>query len=620
VFFEESLLSLSRKQVLPMVGRDRLALRLLTASLLAVALVIVVVAHREVGLRVERARVQGVSLARALSRIPVEELMASGRNLGPLELLKTGQGNRDFAYAVLVDSSGLPMADASRPGVAVPTVAMLDDPASWIGDRWLEEPSSGASIREFSSPVLEAGKLVGHVRIGFKVPGYTAVFEDPTFLGLVALCVFLLMPLSYFLVRREIAPIEHLSEQMGSQLADGLSTPLQLDATGSLKEFIAAFNQFVQLAEGRTEQLKGEKTQLLATSKVLEHEKRRYAALLEALPMGAVALDESGCATFVNTRLGDIADLDVDACVGRQPARWGADPGLARALELCAKNRRSCHEAVVNPLAPRRLEVTSQPIVGGESADGTLLLIRDVSGQALALEANADFLAHVAHELKSPLGVLGMYAESLLGPRGAEELHRIESCNTMQDEIERLGMLIETLLSIARIESGRVSIQPVRVRLPEFLADVLETSARGHEADLTFHLEAPDELSPVFIDKELLRIALNNLLTNGIKYNQPGGEVTLRAEENADTLSISVIDTGIGIRESELGTIFEKFSRSDDEVAQKRGGHGLGLSLAREIVRLHGGGIEVRSVPSEGSEFTARFSKTSALFRPVETA
>lgn len=600
-----------------MVGRDRLALILLSASLVAVALVVGLVGHRESELRSERARAQGVGLARSLARVPVEDLAPTGRKVGPLELLKTGQGNPDFAYAAVVDPTGLLLSDVTRSGFVIPRVAMVDDPASWVGARTLAEPSTGVAVREFSAPILRGGTLVGHVRIGFLVPGFRGVFEDTAFLALISLCVLLLMPLSYFLLRREIAPIEDLSQQMGVHVARDDAGPIKIEAAGSLREFIGALNQFVELSAGRADSLRGEKTQLLATAKVLEHEKARFASLLDAIPLGAVELDESGHATYANRQLARIVDVDLPDCVGRHPKSWGALPEITHALTMAANNRRTTHEASIGADPPRRIEVSSLPI-SGQDSERTLILVRDVSDQALALEANADFLAHVAHELKSPLGVLAMYSESLLGDRGANELHRVEACNTMRDEIERLGILIDTLLSIARIESGRVSLQPTRVRLGEFLSDILETNSRGHEDALGFSLDAPPEVSPAFLDKELFRIAINNLLTNAVKYNQPNGSVTLRVEDEPDSLRISIADTGIGIEESELSGIFDKFRRSEDDVAQKRGGHGLGLTLAREIVRLHGGDISVTSVPGEGSTFTAIFAKSSALFRSVD--
>jgi signal transduction histidine kinase len=214
-------------------------------------------------------------------------------------------------------------------------------------------------------------------------------------------------------------------------------------------------------------------------------------------------------------------------------------------------------------------------------------------------------VTQVAHELKSPLNVVSMYSESLLSKEGETEDFRIEASNVIRDEVERLAMLVNTMLNIARIETGAVSVQRQRVRVAEFLEDCCSALSRTvGRANLSLSLDLPKDLSPIYVDKELFRVAINNLLTNAIKYNRDGGEVILSAEETGDRSIIRVRDTGIGIREEDLPHIFEKFYRSGDEEAQSRGGHGLGLPLAREIVQLHGGQLQLETAPDEGSQFS----------------
>jgi signal transduction histidine kinase len=265
----------------------------------------------------------------------------------------------------------------------------------------------------------------------------------------------------------------------------------------------------------------------------------------------------------------------------------------------------------------RRVSVNGYPLFSPRDASavlGTLVVCRDITSEGMARRSGAEFVAHVSHELKSPLNVIGMYAEQLLGEDGASKAFRVEAVNVIQDEVDRLSALVNNLLNITKIEMGNISVVRQRVKLGELLGDVLENVGRsGRAAGCKLQLDLPPELSPVSLDKDLFRVALNNLLSNAIKYSRPGGAVRLSAEEDPEEIRIAVQDQGLGIAPEDLERIFEKFYRSPDEDVRKRTGHGLGLSLTREIVELHHGRIEVRSRPGEGSEFTIRLRKDAGL-------
>ncbi len=231
----------------------------------------------------------------------------------------------------------------------------------------------------------------------------------------------------------------------------------------------------------------------------------------------------------------------------------------------------------------------------------------------LASQARDQFISHVAHELKSPLNIIHLYAESLAESDISEE-QRINAINVINDEVERLSNLIANLLNISKIEAGSINLQQQRVKLHEFLTDTFEAVARsGANQQIDFHLNLPRTLPDIVVDKDLLRIALNNILTNAVKYNKPGGMVTMHVEESDDRIIVKISDTGLGIAAKDQNKIFDKFYRADDDNVTQRGGHGLGLALAREIIQLHHGSIELESEVGQGSEFTILLKKTTTF-------
>ncbi|MGF1615111.1 MAG: sensor histidine kinase, partial [Gammaproteobacteria bacterium] len=190
----------------------------------------------------------------------------------------------------------------------------------------------------------------------------------------------------------------------------------------------------------------------------------------------------------------------------------------------------------------------------------------------------------------------------------------IEAGNVIHDEVERISALVRNMLNITEIEMGSLRVDRRRTKLRELLQDAFDTVARSAKRDdLHFKFEVTQGLGAVNVDKDLMRVAINNLLTNAIKYNRPGGQVVLQAEDTDDALILSVIDTGIGISDDDRGRLFHKFYRSGRPEVQAKSGHGLGLALAHEIVTLHQGELRVDSTLDVGSRFTIVLPKTSQL-------
>jgi PAS domain S-box-containing protein len=563
--------------------------------------------------RREQIRAEGVSLARVLSTIPYEQLVPGPGRQGPLDVLKTSISNPDFAYGAIVTVEGRPLAQVTAPGVILPAAPLPQEPAAWNGQRLIDPAPHGRRVREFIAPVLEAGQHVAHVRVGFFEPGFGIFLEQASFLGMLALPIFLLTPLAYFLIRRGVRPLAAACEELNQNLQNRSLETVQIEASGEVGEFIRSFNHFMELARARVRELELEKRNIVASSKIVAYQKGRIETVLESFPDATLVLDETGTAVFANAKLESLLGVPPESALGRNLGDWCEEPRIRRILEAChgRNGQRSIGDEIelsADGSAPKTILLTTHPLTGLEGSGGftgTLVVARDVTTEAIARRAQDEFITHVSHELKNPLNVMAMYGETLLGEQGASESFRVEASNVIQDEVERLATLISTLLSIARIEAGAVTVQRQRVRLQDFIADVVDAVSRsGRKAGLRFAIDVPADARPIFVEKELFRVAVNNLLTNAIKYNREEGEVAVSVEESSDRVSIRVRDTGLGIREEDLPHIFEKFYRSDDNEIQKLAGHGLGLSLTREIVELHGGSIEVQTEPGAGSEFS----------------
>ena len=589
-------------------------------SLLAIALVVGLLAGHQREARAIQVRDQGVSLTRMLASIPFVQFAADrGRN-GTLQALMSNQASLNIGYGVVMDVEGRTVAQAIVPGARVPPVKLSPEPAFWSGENHLVSPENQRKIREFYGPILENGHLKGFVRLGYFESEHFFGREQLPFLALLALPVFLLTPAFYLLVRRAVRPLSAIDGQMQDWLTKGgPRANIAAETTGELHDFVQHFNGVMQASEQRVRELEAEKASMQTSSSVIAYKKEKIDAVLHALPEGVMVLDESGLVTFANAKLEPLLGTDPNTMIGHTPRDWCKNPELLAFLYRHQEQPANSYRAETMEFSPeqtadRRISVSVTPLFSLKDSSrvlGTLAVVRDATGEYLARRSSEEFVANVSHELKAPLNTIVMFSELLEGEDGKSAEFRVEAVNAIHDSAERMAGLIGNLLSISKIEMGSLSLHRQRVKLHDLLRDAFDSiTQQGKESQLEFHLRVPPEIGLVSVDKDLLRIAVDNLLTNAIKYNRPGGSVTLSAEESDEEIVVCVRDTGIGIPQDDQARVFDKFFRAASDEVTGRAGHGLGLYLAKQIVELHHGELAVTSQPGRGTEFVLVLRKT----------
>ena len=244
----------------------------------------------------------------------------------------------------------------------------------------------------------------------------------------------------------------------------------------------------------------------------------------------------------------------------------------------------------------------------GEMAD-LAAAFNDMCDKVRSLdETRSQFVANASHELKTPLATMKILVESLLYEDDMEPETRKEFLNDINREIDRLSRVVGDLLTLARIDSRKLTLNRERISFAEVAEESMKSLrplAERHRLSMTFEAGDPCVMEA---DGERLRQVCYNLVSNAVKYTPDGGSirVTLRREGRDAVLQVS--DTGIGIAEADLPHVFDRFYRADKARARmgESGGTGLGLSIVRQIVRLHAGTVTVKSAPGEGTTFTVQ--------------
>jgi signal transduction histidine kinase/ActR/RegA family two-component response regulator len=251
------------------------------------------------------------------------------------------------------------------------------------------------------------------------------------------------------------------------------------------------------------------------------------------------------------------------------------------------------------------------------------LLEREQHARAEAEQASRakdEFLAMLGHELRNPLAPI-LTALDLLRIRGSAGSATIErEWTIIERQTRHMVRLVDDLLDVSRIATGKIEIQTQRVELAEIVAKAIEMASPIIE-ERRHHLQAqvPARGLPVDADPARLAQVVCNLLTNAAKYTEPAGRITITAARSAGSVEIEVLDTGVGIAPEMLPHVFDMFVQERQSLARSRGGLGLGLSIVRSLVALHGGTVEARSQGrGHGSRFTVRLPL--AMAHPADAA
>ncbi len=595
---------------------NRIGLILVVSSLAVIALVVTLLLKRQHTEQAEQVRVQGLGTVRSLAALPASVLLPAPGQPGVLASLLAGRDNPDFAYAAITGEDGRNLAEVASPGAIVPPAAPLA--LASFDERSVAPGQNARAIREFRGPLASADARL-QLRIGYFAPHGLLDLKDLPFYALIALAVFLLVPLIYIVIKREMAPLAALGEQLKTLGAAQAQPVQEFDAGQDVRGLAGKLNRYLDHTSARIRELEQDSIASMASGRLLEYGSNKMQAVLQCLPDGLLVLDPAGEVTFATGKIEPLLGVPVAEVLSQPVEAWCRDPELRAMLARfrgAGQDARSQMTIEFNPLGVpgKRLWATAQALTGHSMAYGTLVVLRDATREHLARQAGNDFVAHVAHELKSPLNVIGMYGEMLADVGIDDPAVRVEAINVIQDEVERMVSLVNNLLNVSKLEMGSMRPERHRVKLDDLLRDAWQQArSRAEAKNIRLDLQVARDLAAVSVDKDMFRIALNNLLNNAIKYNTAGGTVTLAAEEGDSDVTIAVRDSGIGMTPEDRERVTEKFFRVRETGDEQRGGHGLGLYLSNQIVELHHGRLTIDSELGHGSVFSIHLKKMPAL-------
>lgn len=503
---------------------------------------------------------------------------------------------RDKVYIGVREPNGQTLATSTSdaPGRPIgPEVASAarGEPASSVR---YDAPRGEARVFA-AAPILQNGRVRAVVQVSLPriwvdralLPAWWALFTALV-LGTIAA-----LALGTWRARALSWPVLELARAAKSISAGDLTKQVSVRGEDEIAQLAAAFNTMA--------------AELRHKLAAVNEEHARVEAIISSMNDAVVAVDAQGVILLVNRAAGDLLGLGADT--RGQPLRplLGSHP-LCRFIDATAARGAVVEEEVsLGPPDARLLEVHATPLRPlGESAGGVVAVVRDVTELRQSERLRRELTANVSHELKTPLTSIKGFAETLLAGAMADEGSCRRFLTIIDDEASRLMKLVDDLMSLSRLESRAVAIEPVPVRLDQ-LADEAMGRMRPQAERRRIVLRA-SVLEPeiVMADADQILHVLTNLLDNAIKFTPEDGTVEVAVRGNKGGAEVEVSDSGRGIPDDALPRIFDRFYRVERSRSREEGGTGLGLAIAKHIIDAHGGEISAGSRVGRGSVFTVR--------------
>ena len=446
-------------------------------------------------------------------------------------------------------------------------------------------------------PILDREKVLGVVRTAMPITRIDAILTSVRRLVMLTavLGILIVLVAGIFFSRSFTKRIRRITSGAERYAREDWSKKILVDGRDELKMLASTMNQMAATLRSRIE--------------ALENEKGKISVILGHMNEGVIAIDRRRQCVMANPAAERIFDFSAADAQGKSLIEITRHPQLARLADQSFQEMKNASAEVQISGKIKKTLYVNVIVLDSHIRDiGGILVFHDRTELRRLENIRKEFVANVSHELRTPLTSIKGFIETLLGgalkdPPTSERFLKIVS-----EETDRLGRLVEDILTLGEIEQGATPVKKGAIDLSSELPEILERF-KGQLLEKKISLE--DSISGKSLrlsgDKDKVQQVFVNLIDNAIKFNKPEGKVVLSADQGPEGITITIEDTGIGIPEEALGRIFERFFRVDKARSKELGGTGLGLAIVKHIMEAHGGRISCESTPGQGSRFSAFF-------------
>jgi len=476
---------------------------------------------------------------------------------------------------------------------------------------------SKGTIFEFAKPVFKNGERSGTIRLGLKLlPVSLFSWERISLLAMVAFFIFAALFIGYYGVTLALKPLKNINQSLLKAGDNAAAVTKDSGKSVQIVPVIEDLEKYLNQIKNKLQVIETDNLDLISKLGVTTFEKNKIVKIIDSINFGIIITDIQENIDHINEYMLKLLDKTRRDVIDR-PFNESIDHDEIKTFvsqhDMIGHSKTLSRVESIFPEVPpgEIFKFSVSYLMGGENTPiGKIISCHNVTVESLAEKAKHDFIAHVAHEILTPITNIKSYSEMLMDGEIEDIEMQKEFYNTINEQTNRLSDLIKNLLNISKMEMGSLTINKGLVKTDWFFQDCVSSiEASALEKNITIVKDQPDIFPSLVADKDLLKTAIINILGNALKYTPANGSITFSISEQDQSVVFDVIDTGYGIAQEDLPNIFEKFYRSGDPQITDQVGSGLGLAITAEIVNLHNGEISADSETGRGTHITIKLPK-----------
>lgn len=528
------------------------------------------------------------------AKITAEATLPFFHEGGDLDIFAKDLGQQIDARITIIAPDGTVLGDSQENPSTMENHAnrpeVIDTLSSGLGTSIRYSTTLSQQMMYVAVPISDQGRILGIARAALPLTAVEkAVGQVTTTIILATIITMVLAMLAAGLIAQATTkPIRELT-RAAKRIADG-----QLGQ----KATIATRDEVGQLARAFNEM----SLNLNKTVDTITTEKNKLASVLANMADGVIMTDFEGKVLLTNEAAEKFFDFKGQSVIGKSLIEVVHDHEVDTLSKQCLKAGKEQATQFESITTRHFLRAIAIPIIDSKP-NMILLLFQDLTELKNIQTMRRELVGNVSHELRTPIAGIKAMVDTLNDGAIDDKKAAKDFLNRIESEVDRLTQIVSELTELSRIETGIAELRMEPVNLNLLIEDILiKMSPLAEREQVTLSSELKAKLPIMKIDKDRMRQTIINLVHNAIKFNRPGGSVTVTTKSNENSAVVSIADTGVGIAKEDLPHVFERFYKADR--ARSSGGSGLGLAIAKHTIQAHGGAIWAQSEEGKGSTFS----------------